>query len=363
MIVLIPALEPDDRLLGLLAGLRAYGVRAVVVDDGSGPGFDQVFAAARRLGATVLRTPVNHGKGHALKLGLAHVAATWPGQDVVCADSDGQHTVSDVLAVGERVRASRAVVLGARAFTGAVPRRSRAGNTAARLAFALATGLAVPDTQTGLRGYPADRLAWALAVPGERFEYEQRLLLAAARDGVPMVSEPIATVYVDGNRSSHFRPVLDSLRVMAPVLRYVASSFLGFVVDTVVLLVLARATGSLLASVLAARLVSGSVNFAVNRRWVFRHGGHPWRKAATSYATLAAVLLAANFGLMSALTGIGVPLLAAKLLTEAMLVGAGFVLQRQVVFAGPSGVGSRSGAQAGAPTVAEPAEVARLSRP
>lgn len=334
MIALIPAFEPDGRLVRLVHELRTAGVPVVVVDDGSGPRYADVFAATRGLGATVLTHQINQGKGRALKTGVEHIMAAYPGQDVVCADSDGQHIPADVLAVAEEVARAGTVVLGVRAFTGSVPARSRFGNTVSRLLFALATGTGVSDTQTGLRGYPAGLLRWVAGVPGERFDYEQRLLLAAARDCLPLREVPIETVYLDHNSSSHFRPVLDSLAVMVPVLGFLASSFLGFCVDTVALLALIGATGSLLGAVVGARLVSAAVNFLVNRRWVFRQKG-AWRTSAVRYAALAGVLLAANFGLMTALTSIGVPLLAAKVLTETLLVAASYVLQRQVVFADP----------------------------
>lgn len=336
MIVLIPSLEPDARLVELVRDLRGQEPRAgvLVVDDGSGPAFDAAFDQVEAAGATVLRLPVNHGKGHALKLGLRYVATEHPGQDVVSADCDGQHTVADIGAVAAALSAADdALVLGVREFTGEVPWRSRFGNAFSRAAFALATRLRLTDTQTGLRGYPAGLLGWADAVPGDRFDYEQRVLLAATCDGVRVREVPVSTVYLEANRSSHFRPVLDSIRVLAPVARFLASSFLGFCLDTVALLVLFAATGSLLGSVLGARGLSGAVNFMVNRRWVFGDRRRSARTAAVQYAVLAGVLLAANFGMLTAFVGFGLPVLLAKVVTEMLLLGASFTLQRRVVFA------------------------------
>jgi len=101
LVVLIPAYKPDERLAVLVARLR--GARrdcaVLVVDDGSGPQYAPFFSAARARGAEVVSSPVNRGKGQALRTGLAHAAATWPDADVVCADADGQHTPSDIEAV------------------------------------------------------------------------------------------------------------------------------------------------------------------------------------------------------------------------------------------------------------------------
>ncbi len=343
MIALIPAYEPDERLVTLVRALRAdgLGLPVVVVDDGSGPQYGSVFAEARLAGATVLHHPENAGKGRALRTGIEHVLRTYPGQGVVCADCDGQHTVEDVLAVAARAeQGSAAVVLGARQFTGRVPLRSRFGNTVTRWAFRAATGRAIQDTQTGLRAYPAATLPWMLTVPGDRFEYELVALLRAAKVGQRIEEVPIATVYLDENSSSHFRPVVDSARIYAPLLRFTASSLLAFAVDTAALLALAALTGDLLLSVVLARLASSTVNFLTNRHWVFRHGRPaPVARQAVRYWLLVASLGVAGYGGLWALTTIGVPLLAAKIATDATLFVLGFQVQRTSVFTGRPGSG------------------------
>ena len=115
-------------------------------------------------------------------------------------------------------------------------------------------------------------LPWLVGVPGERYEYELNLLLEATQAGCLIRTVEIATIYLDDNASSHFRPLADSVRIYAPLLKFLASSLAAFVIDTVALLVLLAATGSLLVAVVAARGLSSAVNFAVNRRVVFRHG-------------------------------------------------------------------------------------------
>lgn len=341
MIVLIPAYEPDERLVRLVGDLHdaAPDVHVLVVDDGSGPRYRALLDRVRRPGCTVLTYPANRGKGCALKTGFAYAERHHPGQPVVCADSDGQHAVADVLRVAAALAAQPAdrpaTVLGVRAFTGPVPVRSSLGNRVTAAVFHLATGLRVRDTQTGLRGYPAALLPWLRTVRGERFEYELHLLLRAAAEGLPVEEVEIATIYLDDNASSHFRPLADSARVLAPLVLFALSSLSAFALDTVALLVLHGLTGSLPAAVLGARLVSGGANFAANRRWVFRGGRRaPAGRSAVRYAALAAVLLAGSYLLLTALTRAGVGLLAAKVLTEAVLSLVSFQVQRRCVFAG-----------------------------
>lgn len=340
MIVLIPAYEPGAPLVDLVRELRLAepGIAVLVVDDGSGPRFAHVFAAAATEGAEVLQHPRNRGKGEALKTGFVHVIAQHPDSDVVTADADGQHTVADILAVVAALRADADsgtcdLVLGCRSFVGDVPARSRVGNTIARTAFRLAAGWSLTDTQTGLRGIPAEMLPWLSTLPGARFEYELRMLVRLRRDGYSAREVPIQTVYLEANASSHYRPVRDSLRVMTPLLLFSGSSVLAFFIDTVALLLMTWLTGWLVVSIITARAVSASANFAINRRWVFAHRER--RRIAgeaVRYAALAAALLASNIVWITALTGLGVPLLPAKLLTEIVLFVTSYQVQRRVVF-------------------------------
>ena len=333
LVVLIPAYKPDERLAVLVARLR--GARrdcaVLVVDDGSGPQYAPFFSAARARGAEVISSPVNQGKGQALRTGLAHAAATWPEADVVCADADGQHTPSDIEAVAERVRETGHMTLGVRRFTGPVPLRSRIGNDVTALLFRGATGWRLGDTQTGLRGYPAGQLAWLQEVPGDRYEYELSALLRAHELGMAVEQVEITTVYEPGNTSSHFRPVQDSARIYAPLLRFMGASLASFGIDWLGVMVIFPMTGSLLAAVVGARLVSGTANFFMNRR-VFRAQRGTVVRTAVRYAVLAVSLLAASYLALKALTAVGIPLGIAKVLGDGAIYVASYMAQRRLVF-------------------------------
>lgn len=341
MIILIPAYEPDHQLIKLINNIQEADpwLTIVVVDDGSGPAFRDLFDDAARLGCHVLSYGVNGGKGHALKSGFAFIATEFPGHDVVCADSDGQHGVADILTVADRVRGvTAAMVLGCRSFTGDVPARSKFGNTVTRWLFRLATGQRISDTQTGLRGYRADMLPWLLTVRGQRYEYELNLLLEAKQAGYGIESVEVATVYLDDNSGSHFRPVADSIRIYAPLLKFLGSSFSAFLVDTAAFLILSAVTDSLLVAVVGARAISAAVNFMVNRRLVFEHGKETsLRSAASGYVALVVVLLAVNYAIMWALTSLTVPNLLAKLVTELVLLGVSYAVQHRFLFARKAG--------------------------
>lgn len=369
-VVLIPALAPARPLVDLVSALAADGIDVLVVDDGSGPDYEVVFDRCELEGAEVLRLPENRGKGGALRAGIAHVRGTRPGSGVVTADADGQHTLVDIRRVrdvldgiepsadggsalacadpgrsapGDQANSSASappprprsdLVLGVRGFDRSeVPLRSRLGNVVSSWVLRLASGERLGDTQTGLRGLPASRLAWAEAIPGDRYEYEYSMLVRAGREGIGLHQVPIETVYLDDNEASHFRPVRDSLRVLGPVLAFMGSGLLAFALDTVLFLAFSALGAPVWLALATARVLSASGNFALNRRVVFDGGTDvPLGRALARYAVLAALVLGAGVLLVDALVGLGASLLVAKVTTDLALFVLSFLVQRLVVF-------------------------------
>jgi glycosyltransferase involved in cell wall biosynthesis len=225
-VVLIPAFEPGSDLVRIAGEVAATRPRAVVVvDDGSSVACGATFRALAGLdGVTVLRHERNLGKGEAIKTGLRHVLAHVPdAAGAVTMDADGQHALGDVLRVGERLACTQgALVLGERAFHGEVPLRSRLGNTLTRAIVNLATGLRLTDTQTGLRGIPLGLFDAVLGIASSRYEFELDMLFLCRERRIPVVGVPVETVYIDGNRSSHFRPLHDSARIYGRLLANLA---------------------------------------------------------------------------------------------------------------------------------------------
>ncbi|WP_314506739.1 glycosyltransferase [uncultured Rothia sp.] len=348
MIILIPAYKPDQSLVRLAHALKAQDASAeiLVIDDGSGSTYAPIFAELHLDGAIVQTHPVNRGKGAALRTGIAWAKANRPGEILVTADADGQHLPQDIFRAGVRAESlaasgQRAIVLGVRTLPDPdageegtrVPLRSKVGNSVTVGFFALATGKHVADTQTGLRAFTPQILDWLLQIPGDKYEFS--MLLRATRAEMELVQVPIVKVYEPGNPTSHFRPLQDSARIYAPLLLFLASSFVtGFLVDALALFALVALGVPLLGAVVGARVISALTNFTVNR--IIMHDGGSMPSTFSSlvrYATLAVCILAANAALMEALTGLGASLLVAKILTELILIPVSFAVQRRWVFA------------------------------
>jgi glycosyltransferase involved in cell wall biosynthesis len=218
LLAVMPAYKPDARLSGRVeAMLAADFAGVVVVDDGSGDGSRGVFESVESIdGCVVLYHERNLGKGAALKTAFAHVWETRPeSAGVVTVDADGQHAPGDCRRVAEALLADpESLVLGTRDFgLRHVPFRSWWGNNWTSVLFAVLYGRLVPDTQTGLRAFSRSLLPRLISVPGSGYEYEMAVLCRAARARMPFTFVQIRTIYEDGNASSHFNPLRDTLLI------------------------------------------------------------------------------------------------------------------------------------------------------
>ncbi|MHA7872476.1 MAG: glycosyltransferase [Hyphococcus sp.] len=294
--ILIPAYQPDRTLVELttrlarqLAGQLAAARNAVglagivIVNDGSNPsGTKHVFDACAAIeGVHVIAHDVNGGKGAALKTGIAEIVRRFPeAGTIVTADADGQHAVDDILAVAREAEAQRAPVIGARQFGVGVPLRSRVGNIASRILFRLFSGVAVSDTQSGLRAYAASDAEALLGIREDGYEFEfQALFMLARQWGKRLREVPIETIYEPGNPTSHFNPLIDSIKIYAVLLRYVSISALSSLIDFLVFSLLAAFHVGTLTALVISRLVSAPLYFFGMRNVVFKSDRNPFTQA------------------------------------------------------------------------------------
>lgn len=343
--IVIPAYEPDEKLTRLLEHLKTEGfTQIVVVNDGSeGPGYRAIFEKAQEMGCTVLHHAVNQGKGRALKTAFNHCILAYPDAiGCVTIDSDGQHTVKDMTACMKAlVESPDALVLGVRNFNQeGIPARSVFGNkTTSRVMKAL-TGLSISDTQTGLRAIPVAFMKELLSEKGERFEFETNMLLATKETGRKIVEVPIETIYLEENKSSHFHPIRDSIKIYMIFLKFILSSLSSSIVDLCLFsfflfLLEERSFGKLsyimMATVLA-RILSAIYNFTINYKVVFKSHDNAGR-AIVKYACLAVFIMLASGFLVEKIYALTLwPEVLIKVPVDVLLFLVSFWVQREFVY-------------------------------
>ena len=342
--IVIPSLDPDEKLQKTVDGLKAVGFdRFVLVDDGS-KRENKKFFPPEEEGLTLLRLSANRGKGAALKTAFRHLIHNCDDvAGVITVDGDGQHLPKDVLACRDALLANEdTAILGCRDFSlPDVPARSRFGNKSTSLVFKLLCGISISDTQTGLRAFPASMLKTLTRIEGARFEYETNMLLKFSQKGIKFKEVKIETVYIEENKTSHFHPIKDSIRIYKFVLSYFISSIVSFLTDIAAFYLLCRlllsALGGFTEAVATAiaRAVSSFVNYSINRKKVFRSEASGGRTLLKYYA-LAIPQMLVSAGLVSLLsallsTGAGGSTLI-KILVDTVLFFVSYRIQQSWVF-------------------------------
>ena len=224
--VVLPTYNNCRTLPEVLSRVAALGLPIIVVNDGCTDETAAVLDSWRRANPNadlrVLSHAHNRGKAAALRTGFA--AAMEAGfTHAVTIDTDGQHDPEYIPALLDLARRSpEAYVLGVRDDRHAdYPARSRTGRRISNLFIRLESGLKVSDSQCGLRVYPME-LVRTVRVRAGRFGYETEIITRAAWAGCPIVESPVNTRYLPpGQRVSHFRPVLDTLRAISMHVRLV----------------------------------------------------------------------------------------------------------------------------------------------
>ena len=343
--VVIPAYEPDEKLIGLMDELvRAQFSPIIVVDDGSEKEeHGRIFDAVRQKGAVVLEHAVNLGKGRALKTAFNYCLTEYPDLiGVITADSDGQHTPEDIGKCMDALASDdKALVLGVRNFDEAgIPARSVFGNKVTRVVMKFLTGISISDTQTGLRGIPAEFMKFLLSEKGERFEFETNMLLDAKEQGITIKEVPIDTIYLEENKSSHFNPIKDSIRIYAIFAKFLFSSLSSSIVDLIFFGIFCAlfkdakiAIGYIMLSTILARVISAMYNFMINYRVVFKGRGSR-TKAAVKYIVLAVCIMVLSGTLVGFFHGLipSLPEFVVKIPVDTFLFLISFLVQREIVY-------------------------------
>ncbi|MBU0456280.1 MAG: bifunctional glycosyltransferase family 2/GtrA family protein [Pseudomonadota bacterium] len=337
--ILIPAYNPDNRLITLVHELlKQPFLNITIVDDGSDAESQPIFQHLKTLKNVTLCEHVhNQGKGAALKTGFRYIQKNFPtSYGVITADADGQHLPKDIEKIAKTLLDTpNALILGARSFDRTVPFRSKCGNLLTRKLFRLMTGVKITDTQTGLRGIPINFIPTLLEIKAQRYEFELDMLLLCKKMGRAIQEVPISTVYFNNNRSSHFNPVIDSLKIYFELFRYILLSLATTCVDYATFFIAYGLGVDLLFSQVLARTASVLFNYPISKKMVFYSENHH-RVAFPKYIALVIFGALVTYGIMKLLImEFSFSLLPAKIVAELMLYISNYIIQRQFIFTHP----------------------------
>ena len=339
--VIIPAYDPEDGMIRLVEECKEVFANIIVVDDGCADSFQHLFKAVEDK-AVVLHHEVNKGKGRALKTAFSYVLEKLPDvKGVLTLDADGQHTVADSIRCCEKFLEdpSRAV-FGCRDFESdeKIPPRSRFGNRLTSRLMKFFCDISLSDTQTGLRVIPAAVLKELTEVAGDRYEYEMNMIFFFKEHLIAFTEVPIQVIYIENNASSHFNPIVDSIKIYAIFFKFVISSFGSAVLDLLLFGLFSKYIFKGLfpayfieISTAAARVCSGIFNYSFNRS-IFKSRSRV-AKSGSRYLLLWLVQMLLSAYIVKFLTAVtGITPVFVKIVTDTVLFFISYKVQQLWVF-------------------------------
>jgi glycosyltransferase involved in cell wall biosynthesis len=217
IVVVIPALNEERAIRGVVESVLAICPNVILVDDGS---TDATLDRIRDLPITVIHHEQPRGKGEALRAGFGKALAL--GFDaVVTMDGDGQHVAEDIprMLAAARQYPEHIVIAARMIGRECQPARRRWANDFADWGIGWGVGQRLIDTQSGQRYYPRAVLVLADVATRHGFVFETEILMEANwRNGTRVVAIPILARYHGSFRASHFRDVPDFLRITRRVI-------------------------------------------------------------------------------------------------------------------------------------------------
>lgn len=187
--------------------------KIVCIDDGS---TDASADEARAGGARVVRHPINLGQGAALQTGLQYALADSEADFFVTFDADGQHQVSDALAMVRRLDTTRFdIVIGSRFLDGST-RPALLKRVVLRLAVLferLSTGVRLTDAHNGLRALNR-HAAETIQIRQNRMAHASEILFEIRRKQLTYTEQPVHVLYTDYSRSKG-QSVWNSINILS----------------------------------------------------------------------------------------------------------------------------------------------------
>ncbi|MGZ4507544.1 MAG: glycosyltransferase family 2 protein [Blastococcus sp.] len=210
--VVVPLYNEATVIADVVRGIREAFPQVVCVDDGSSDGS---AVAARKGGAVVVQHPVNLGQGAALQTGIAYALRDPEMKYIVTFDADGQHQVSDAVAMIEKLRTGTAdVVFGSR-FLDSRTKPGRAKRTLLRAAVVytnLTTKMRLTDAHNGLRAM-SRAVAERLDIRQNRMAHASEIVEQIGSGGFRYAEHPVHIIYTDYSRSKG-QSMLNSVNIV-----------------------------------------------------------------------------------------------------------------------------------------------------
>ncbi len=210
--VIIPTYNNAGTIGQVITDVSEFTDRIVVVNDGSTDGTAYLLKGLKNV--VVLGYAKNKGKGYALRMGIKYAQENGY-RYAITIDSDGQHYADDIPRFIYKIEQEPdSLLIGARNLRQEnMPKKNTFGNKFSNFWFRFQTGIKLPDTQSGYRLYPVQKMKGTRYFT-KKYEFEIEVMVKAAWKGINVEAVPVKVFYAEeGKRISHFRPFKDFTRI------------------------------------------------------------------------------------------------------------------------------------------------------
>ena len=211
--VIIPTYNNAGTIEQVIHSVSEFCDDVFVVCDGPTDGTEELVRQCATPVHVIAYQP-NKGKGTALVTGFRE-ALKLGFRYAITLDSDGQHYASDIPAFVEAITEHPdSLIIGSRGLKhDNMPQKNTFANKFSNFWFMVQTGKKLPDTQTGFRLYPLQKMG-KMRLITSRYEAELEMLVRSAWRNIPIIPIPINVFYPSQEeRVSFFRPGKDFTRI------------------------------------------------------------------------------------------------------------------------------------------------------
>ncbi len=336
--IIIPIYYETNRTLQLCRGLCEKGAdNIVIVNDGAKLSKDYL-AEMLSMGCHIIRFEHNKGRGTSVKTGIKFAHDKLRGiRGYITVDADGQHTSNDVMKIARAMELRpQCLILGKRDISKSnMKLRARIGSTMSSIYFKIITGVSCGDTQTELKGIPSSLYEIAVNTEGKRFDYDLNFLTVCAEKKIEFYSVNINIKYPKESRTN-YRLFRDTYLIYATPLKFATASIGCALIDLILFTVLTYTLPTSLAinvvlATLIARIVSGGINFVINRRVIFKDNGN-LKGQLIRYGILFTLIMLTSSAVVALLAFIPIPVTILKAIVDVLLWIVNYTMQRKWVF-------------------------------
>ncbi|MGN1353179.1 MAG: glycosyltransferase [Bacilli bacterium] len=347
IVVLIPAYNPNQKLINLVSELKNNFSKIIIINDGSNRKSKKIFQELTNYPeCTLLEYPENKGKGYALKYGINYYLENLKDnyQGIVTADCDYQHKPEDIINIALKLLGNQdSIILGVRNFhLKNIPFPNRFGNLLTSFIFKFLYGIKIEDTQTGLRAIPNRYLNLCLETNGNRFEFEMNMLIKAVKNKINILQVPIETIYYS-KRESKFNKFKDPIIIykvlFTEYLKFIISSLSCSLIDVILfsmflqLFINVNNNIQIIMATFFSRIITDFFNFNINKTIVF-NSNENIKKIAIKYYILSfsKMIISALFVLLIHHLLININETYIKIVVDTLIYFLSYKIQKKYIF-------------------------------